>query len=201
MSFWRCILTLTEKKKNRFLDQSGRTTAGFQFAYWFASLFFWETLLHIIVFGDFGGSFGYLIGFSAVVAALLALVMSFVPKKANFAVTMGLTVVLVILYGSQLVYNYVFGTLYSVALMAQGGQAITSFWKETALTMWEELPSIAMLLLPAALLVMVRGFSEKSFGSTDMLCRIVLVVVMLAAQLGTLLCLRLGETGAFSDYY
>ena len=35
-----------------------------------------------------------------------------------------------VLYGSQMVYNFVFGTMYSVALMEQGGQAMTSFWRE-----------------------------------------------------------------------
>ena len=192
---------MTDTKKNRFLAKPGWRVAGFQFGYWFCSLLFWEILLHIIVLGDFGGNFGYLIGFTASIAALLALVQSFLPKKVNYAVTLVLSIVLTVLYGSQLVYNYVFGTLYSVALMGQGGQAITSFWKETALTMWEELPSIAMLLIPVGTLLCLRKRVGKCFASVGMVCRVAMVVLLLAAHLSCLLGLRLGETGAFSDYY
>ena len=190
-----------DKKKNRFLERSERGGVGFQFGFWFCALLFWEILLHIIVLGDFGGNFGYLAGFTASAAALLALVQSFVPKKVNFAVTLVLSLVLTVLYGSQLVYNYVFGTLYSMALMGQGGQAITSFWKETVMTMWEELPAIALLLIPSAALLVLRKPAKKHFAPSAMAGRIVLLVLVLAGHLGCLLGLRLGETGAFSDYY
>ena len=88
--------------------------------YWILALLYWESLLHAAVFGGFGMDYWYAAGFSVSLGALPALAVSFL-KKGRFAGNVILTLVLAVLYGSQLVYNSIFGTLYSAAMMAQGG--------------------------------------------------------------------------------
>ena len=133
------------------------------FGYWIFALLFWETLLHAAVFGEFGGKFGYVVGFSVSAGLLLALLVSFLNRKGAFLVNLLLTLVMTVLYGSQIVYNSIFGTLYSLALMGQGGQAVTSFWRETLSTMAEKLPWLLALLVPLLVLLLLR----KQFGKSD----------------------------------
>lgn len=57
-----------------------------------------------------------------------------------------LTLVLTLLYGSQLVYDFIFGTLYSAAMAAQGGEAMTSF--RPVLTRKQKAPEQAAYYIP-----------------------------------------------------
>ena len=141
---------------------SGGRAFVLEFGYWTFALLFWETWLHFSVFGEFSGKFGYAVGFTVSIAFGLALALSFLNQKAAFWTNLLLTAALVFLYGSQMVYHFIFGTLYSVALIGQGGQAVTSFWRETLSTMLEQLPWLIALLAPLPALVILR----KQFGKT-----------------------------------
>lgn len=170
------------------------------FAYWFFALLFWETLLHFAVYGDFDLKFLYVVGFTAAGALVVSLLTSFVPKKGNFAVDLILTVILAVLYGSQMVYNFIFGTMYSVALMEQGGQAMTSFWRELLSTMAEKLPWLLLLFVPGVVLLVLRKFRRDAFMPTNALCRAAVLLAAVLAFVGTEQSLYLGGTDMFSDY-
>ena len=118
----------------------GRKSAAVEYGYWIFALLFWESVLHFAVFGGFGAKFVYVAGFTVTFALVLALLVSFLKQKAAFVADLLLTALMTVLYGSQMVYYFIFGTLYSVALMGQGGQAVTSFWRETYLSHVQILP-------------------------------------------------------------
>ena len=128
-----------QQRKTLSYLRSLRTTA-FSWLYWLATFVYFELLVHIAAYGMPGLEFGYVLGFSAVFAAAFCLVTLLIPRKARLAVTIVLNVLLILLYGSQLVYYFVFGTLYSVSQVQQGGDAVTSFWRETLATILENLP-------------------------------------------------------------
>ena len=181
-------------------DRSARTVAVGSFVYWFFALLYLETLLHAVVYGGFSGKFAYAVGFTAAAACVMTVLISFIPKKANFGVSLAVTLVMAVLYGSQMVYNFVFGTMYSVALMQQGGAAITSFWKEMLMTMWEELPSLLLLFVPVAVLILLRKFRGGVLAASNAVYRIILVVLAAAVFAATAASLRIGGTGPFTDY-
>jgi len=169
--------------------------------YWFCSLTYLESLVHLTVYEGFHSRFLYAIGLTAAIAAALALVCSLIPKKIRFDTILVSIVALTVLYGSQMVYEFIFGTMYSVAQMGMGGAALTSFWRETLATMWEKLPYILALLIPAAALIALRIFRGNLFRADFGKNRIVLVLAAVVFHIATLLCLRLGGTGMYSDYY
>ncbi len=164
--------------------------------YWAFALLFWETVLHLAVFGEFSQKFGYVVGFSLSAAFVLALAGSFLKQKAVFGLNLVLTLVLTVLYGSQMVYNFIFGTLYSVALMGQGGQALTSFWRETLSTMLEKLPWLLILLIPMMVLILLR----RQFGKNGWGWRILALAGALLAFFGMEQILYRSGTELFSDY-
>ena len=173
-----------------------RSAAITGFGYWTFALLFWETLLHFAVFGEFSLKFGYVVGFSVSAGLVLALAVSFLKRKAAFAVNLLLTLVLMVLYGSQMVYNFIFGTLYSVALMGQGGQAVTSFWRETLSTMMEKFLWLLVLLIPLAVLILLRRKSVKA----DWCRRFWALAAAVLVFWGTEQIIYRNGTELFSDY-
>ena len=183
------------KKKSAF------AITGVNLAYWFGALMYWELLLRMSVFGLSGAKMLYVPGFTAVTALIFVLGLSFVPRKGNFAANLVLSLAMTFLYGSQMVYNFVFGTLYSVSLMQQGGAAVTSFWKETLMTMWEELPWLALLLIPVAVLLVFRKKLAQFFAPSRWFCRCACAAAGVLLYVAMTLLLMQGKDQTFSDYY
>lgn len=171
------------------------------FAFWLLAILYFETVLHMVVYGGMTVKFLYVLGFSILFAGILTLIMSLLPRNAGFVGAIVSLVLIMILFGSQLVYKFIFGTLYSVAQIQQGGAAITSFWKETAATIKERIGYILLLFVPLAALILMRVFGKKSLGPTSWLWRGVVAAVSAAACVVTVLCLNIGGTGYFTDYY
>ncbi len=168
--------------------------------YWVFALLYLETALHLIVFGAPTRHFAFILGFTLAYASGLALLTSFLPGKARFPVTAVLTVAIIILYGSQIVYYFVFGGLYSVSQIQQGGQAITSFLKETLLTMKNHILELLALLVPLIPLAAQRIWGKKRQAKTSALWRAAAAAVAVAAFGVSVACLPLEGRGDFTSY-
>lgn len=192
---------LAKKKKTPLLSKGSIKTGVFQLAYWFFVLLFLETVLHGQVFGTYSKQFAFVAGFSIVFAAVLALGGTFLKKTAQFIYMLVITLVLVILFESQVIYELIFGTLYSVSQTQMGGDAITSFWRETLSTILENLPVVLLFLLPLAVLIALRVFCKGLFGRSGAVPRILMAVLAAAAWMVTIWGIGQGGKGYFSDYY
>ena len=125
---------MKEKLRSAVSDKVSLVSLVKRFLFWFVAILYFEGLLHAVVHANVSWKILYIVGFSLSVAGVLTLLTSFLPRKADLIVTAVLTVAMTVLYGSQLVYKFIFGTLYSVSQIQQGGAALTSFWKETVAT-------------------------------------------------------------------
>jgi len=187
------------------IHQSSENGSGRQwfvwFLFWLFSLCYWETAVHYTVYSGFTGKYLYALGLTAALAGLMAFLFSIIPGKVRFVAALLMTAGLTFLYGSQMVYEFIFGTMYSVVQMGMGGAALTSFWRETLATIWEKLPYVSSLLIPAAVLLLLRKFAPGMFHDPCRKGRILLILVTLAFHVAVLFCLRSGGTGMFTDYY
>lgn len=169
--------------------------------FWLFTIVYLELVIHFSAFGMPNLGFLYTLGFSVVFACVLSMVTSFMPKRAHFSVSLILIFVLIILYGSQMVYYFAFGSLYTVSQMQLGADAVTSFWRETLATMWRNLPWLLALFIPVVILCIMRKFS-KTFGAPLKLkWQLVLLSVAVLVQIVSVLCLSIGGTDYFSYHY
>ncbi len=171
------------------------------FAYWLFAIVFFETLLHSFVFGSFSLRYLFAVGFSIPIAAVLSLLTGFLPKKGAYVTDIILNILLIFAYGAQLVYYFVFGSLFSLAMTALGGDAVTSFWKETLMTMAENLLPLALLFIPLIVLVVLHKKAEHIFLPTSMKVKPVQLGIAVIAQAAVIGCLFIGGTGYFSNHY
>ena len=180
---------------------TGKLSGMASLLFWVLSMLFWETVLHTAVFGEFSLHFGYAIGFSLSLAAFVSLLLSFVPKKVNFALHLLVSFLLTALYISQVIYEAVFGSLYAAVQMKMGSSAVTSFWKETLVTAWEHLPTLLLLCLPFVALLVLHHWKKEAFRPGTARSRIALTVAAVALHLVTFACIYSTGTEYFSDYY
>lgn len=171
------------------------------FAYWFLLLLAYELVLHLKVFTDLNGKFMHAVGFTVPFALFFTLLVSLLPRKAGYWTCFGITTALALLYSSQIVYHAVFGSLYSVALMGEGGAAITNFWRETLKTIWENLPVLLSLFLPPVALLVFRKFCIRKVGPLNYVWWIIIVCAFAFMSLVNAACLKVDGTGFFSTYY
>lgn len=166
--------------------------------YWAFALLYWECLLSGSVFHSFGVRI-YALGFTLSAALLVTLVLSFL-RKGRFGAEVFLTAVLTLLYGSQIVYHFIFGTLYSAAMVSQGGEAMTNFWRELLAAMGDHFPWLIALLVPLALRIFLRKGLKGELRAKG---RIVLLVLAVALFVLTRADIRQTGTEMFSDedYY
>lgn len=167
--------------------------------YWLTLLLSLELILHILAYGAPEGDFWMVVGFSTCAASVIAILLSFLPEKPRFYGELLLTALLIVFFGSQVVYYLIFGTLYSAALMQQGGQAITNFWKETLLVMVQNLHWVLLTLATGLLLWPFRKLRGRE--QSGWFCREVLLAVAVLAQLLSLHGIQAEGKGYFSDYY
>lgn len=166
--------------------------------YWAFALMYWECLLSGAVFHSFGVRI-YALGFTLSAALLVTLVLSFL-RKGRFGAEVFLTAVLTLLYGSQIVYHFIFGTLYSAAMVSQGGEAMTNFWRELLAAMGDHFPWLIALLVPLALRIFLRKGLKGELRAKG---RIVLLALAVALFALTRVGIRQTGTEMFSDedYY
>lgn len=174
--------------------------ALFQFLFWFLTLGYLESAVHYTVYDGFHPRFLYTFGLSAAIACVIALAICFVPKKGRVCVMSLVTAVLIFLYGSQMVYEFIFGTMYSVAQMGMGGAALASFWRETLSTMAEKFPYLMALMVPAAALILLWKFRREWLHAAVGKEWIGLILGAVVCHGGVLLALHQGGTGMFTDY-
>lgn len=166
--------------------------------YWAFALLYWECLLSGAVFHSFGVRI-YALGFTLSAALLVTLVLSFL-RKGRFGVEILLTAVLTLLYGSQIVYHFIFGTLYSVAMVSQSGEAMTNFWRELLAAMGDHFPWLVALLVPLALRIFLRKGLKGELRAKGRIALLALAVALFAL---TRAGIRQTGTEMFSDedYY
>ena len=166
--------------------------------YWAFALMYWECLLSGAAFHSFGVRI-YALGFTLSAALLVTLVLSFL-RKGRFGAEVFLTVVLTLLYGSQIVYHFIFGTLYSVAMVSQGGEAMTNFWRELLAAMGDHFPWLIALLVPLALRIFLRKGLKGELRAKGRIALLALAVALFAL---TRADIRQTGTEMFSDedYY
>lgn len=167
--------------------------------YWLFAVLYWEVLAHAGMYDQFQSSFRFALGFSGAIALGIAVIVGLLPGVLIFPVNLVLTLGGTLLYGSQMVYCFIFGTPYSVAQMGLGAGAVSQFYREMITTMKENWIWILGLLLPLLVLIFlgaVRGIQRPAWG-----CRIAAVLLACIAVAGAWVDINRGGTNMFTDYY
>ena len=169
--------------------------------FWFFTLSFFEGILRIVAFDPIFENIGLVLAFNAVFAVGLTLVTQLFSRKVNVILATILQIFLFLFYGSQIVYDLIFGSLYAVAQMQMGGDALTSFWRETLLAMWDGIAYLLLLFVPIVVMGFFKKLRDLAFEKTGLKCWALLIALAVVIQILAIQGLKIGGTGFFTNYY
>ena len=167
--------------------------------YWLFSALYWEVLAHAGMYSQFQGSFRYALMISGAMALVTAFLVGLLPGKLVVPVNLVLTVAVTFLYGSQMVYCFIFGTPYAVSQMGLGAGAVSQFYREMLSTMAQNWTWIAALLLPLAVLTGLTV--THCVQRPDRISRFVVLALAAAVVPVVWMDICSGGKNMFSDYY
>lgn len=168
--------------------------------YWFVSILIWELDCHFVCFRGFSFSSLYIFPFSAIFALIMTFFLRLFSEKWNKRWTVILTLILVVFYGSQIVYNRVFTGFFSVRMVKMGGTAVTKFWKETLLSILSSWWKLLILFLPIVLhVVRVKRF-PRTFTRRSRDFSVIFFALIVVCWALCVLSLRIGGTKRHSPF-
>ena len=166
----------------------------------FGSIIFWELLLHMILFDSITWRIAYVLLFSVFFAMAVTLLTGLLPRGGNLAVLWICMGVLYLWYATQLIYYQIFGGFLSVYLIKMGGDAVTSFFKETVSCIKENWWLLAIFALPLPLTGVALRKKWVNVERRHWFCSVQQVLVCVIVHFVCLMCLPLGGTGTYTVY-
>lgn len=167
--------------------------------YWLFAFLYWEILTHAAMYEQFQFGSRFALAFGCIMGLLVSLLTGFLPRGLQLALNLLLTVAATFVYGSQMVYNFIFGTPYSVAQVGLGAGAVSQFWRETLTTITENWLWIAALLIP--LLVLLLLTAVRCIGNQGWRARFVVIILVVGMTSLTWRDICGRGTKMFTDYY
>lgn len=167
--------------------------------YWWIALLYMELILHLRFFGGFSASGLYILGFTGAIALVISGLLGFLPVRLNRIFSVVLVSLIAVVFCTQIVYEGAFGTMYSMSQIAMGGDALTSFWRETLLTILKNLHILALMLLPIPATVLLLK-KTAIFDTPRNWLQLAVMIIALLLQFASVQCLPIGGTGDYSDY-
>lgn len=163
-----------------------------------ASLFYMEMLLRIRVAERFFSP-GLLI---AMIFALPAAVLMFIPctlfrNKVNRSFAMVFLSIAAVVFTSQLIYNIIFRTYYSIFSMGMASQAL-DYWRETLIIIGRNFHWVILFFLPVIALAIARD--KIPYNKLKWQARTAMVFIVILTQLAGMGMVFASERNPFSAY-
>lgn len=171
-----------------------------QSLFWLVCLIYLESVLHGVIFGRISVRYLYVLGFTAVFACILSAATVLLSRRVNANVATGLVCFFCVLYASQMIYYYIFGTMYSLSMIGLGGEAVTNFWKEMFSSIWDHLPMVLLAFVPIPVTCLLRKFAGEIFETNRNASRLWTLVAAVVLQLVMLFALHAAGTGFYTAY-
>ena len=164
------------------------------------ALVFWELLLHLVLFDSISWRIAYVLLFSLFFGLAVTVLCSLLPKAGNVAMLWVCISFLYLWYAVQMIYFKIFGGFLSVYLIQMGGDAVTSFFKETMSCIRQNWYLLVIMALPLPLTGLCLGKKWVNAERRHWGCPLRLAVACVLLHLVCIWCLPLGGTQPYSVY-
>ncbi len=163
-----------------------------------------ETVYHLGSFGPVGINPLYLIGLIFIWSGVFTFLVSLCKGKLQKVVYFALLSLIVLWNSAQIVYMHIFKQpLLWEAIFTGGGDALTNYYKEALLGIWQCLPRILLLMVPiivTAVLLYLKKIKMPRIDSLSALRVGVICTIGLAIAIATMQVGRILETDYYEDY-
>lgn len=168
--------------------------------YTMGSLLYLETVLRLktVSGGFFSQGVGLTVLFALPFALMIFLLASMFTPRTNRRVAISLFSLVCFIFSSQLIYNIIFRTYYSIFSAGMAGQAV-DYWRETSIIVAKNIHWVLIIFLPL-ILMLAQGKKWFSFGRIKWQPRTVLAVILVLVQVAGVTMVYAGTREPFSPY-
>ena len=159
-----------------------------------------ELVLHLFVYKTLSARIVYPILFALATGLLLFALLSLLPPRAGRVVFLAATVLLVLYFEIQYVYNSIFGEFMSVWQVSFGATAVANFHDQMFYGILTAIVPVLVLLLPVAAAGALVGKKLLRFARLRWIYSVCAAVLALALHFGAVGVMRASASGMFSAW-
>lgn len=159
-----------------------------------------EVVLHLCIYRQINARIVFPILFALSVGALLFAICSALPPKAGKWALCVLLGLLTFYFEVQLVYNSIFGEFMALMQMFTGAGAITNFFKQTLYGIWQAMPMVLLLLVPAVVTIVLAAKNVFALPQLKWYRPVAAVAAFVLIHFGTVAVMAAGGDGPYTVY-
>ena len=159
-----------------------------------------EVVLHLCIYRQINERIIFPILFALSVGALLFALCSALPPKAGKWMLCLLLGLLTFYFEVQLVYNSIFGEFMALMQMFTGAGAITNFFKQTLYGIWQAMPMVLLLLVPAVVTIVLAAKNVFALPQLKWYRPVAAVAAFVLIHFGTVAVMAAGGDGPYTVY-
>lgn len=159
-----------------------------------------EVVLHLCIYRQINERIIFPILFALSVGALLFALCSLLPPRAGKWMLCLLLGLLTFYFEVQLVYNSIFGEFMALMQMFTGAGAITNFFKQTLYGIWQAMPMVLLLLVPAVVTIVLAAKNVFALPQLKWYRPVAAVAAFLLIHFGTVAVMAAGGEGPYTVY-
>ena len=159
-----------------------------------------EVVLHLCIYHQVNGRIIFPILFALSVGALLFALCSLLPPRAGKWMLCLLLGLLTFYFEVQLVYNSIFGEFMALMQMFTGAGAITNFFKQTLYGIWQAMPMVLLLLIPAVVTIVLAAKNVFVLPQLKWYRPVAAVAAFVLIHFGTVAVMAAGGDGPYTVY-
>lgn len=159
-----------------------------------------EVVLHLCIYHQVNGRIIFPILFALSVGALLFALCSALPPRAGKWMLCLLLGLLTFYFEVQLVYNSIFGEFMALMQMFTGAGAITNFFKQTLYGIWQAMPMVLLLLVPAVVTIVLAAKNVFVLPQLKWYRPVAAVAAFVLIHFGTVAVMAAGGDGPYTVY-
>ncbi|MBO4359350.1 MAG: LTA synthase family protein [Eubacteriaceae bacterium] len=172
------------------------------FIYFFFVMAYLEILIHLCVYGNTTAMRIYPIIFSLPAAMVFSALVSLCRGRARKITGIIVVFLVCFVFCAQYIYFRIFGSFFSMSQLKMGGDAVTSFWKETVSCVKSNIITLVLFLLPVFLgpFLLRRTSSPKRSLKQKLIMLAALCVAAVLLHVCCLGVLASAGTGSYTAY-
>lgn len=159
-----------------------------------------EVVLHLCIYRQINERIIFPILFALSVGALLFALCSALPPRAGKWMLCLLLGLLTFYFEVQLVYNSIFGEFMALMQMFTGAGAITNFFKQTLYGIWQAMPMVLLLLVPAVVTIVLAAKNVFALPQLKWYRPVAAVAAFVLIHFGTVAVMAAGGDGPYTVY-
>ncbi len=170
--------------------------------YYFINFIFMEIVFHLYFWKDLRIMFLPMIAIAAFVALLQAFILDFIKGKARHVFFWSFLEINYLMYGAQLVYHSIFKQpLLLDAVFIGGGDALTNYWRETFVGIWNAgLGLLALLFGTVWIIVVTIIYNKNKSKSINAETIKRLILIRLGGMVASVVLLAVAFWGIYKLY-